>query len=64
MSIIRQAFLVQIPEEEIRELLLKHHACLRDEDWAIEKVEERSYGGLRVWITTLAADKGDDREPF
>jgi len=59
---IRQAYLIEVDERELREFLQERHSDLRGLDFAVERVEERSYGGLRIWVTEAAAEPADD--PF
>lgn len=64
---LRQAYLIEVNHEDLREFLRERHSDLRDVDFAVEIVQHRSYGGLRIWVTEPAcvpAEKGQEVPPW
>lgn len=59
---LRQAYLIEVNDEDLREFLRERYSDLRGVDFAVEIVEHRSYGGLRIWVTEPACVP-DEKEP-
>ena len=64
---LRQAYLIEVNDEDLREFLKERNPDLRGVDFAVERVEQRSYGGLRIWVTEPAcvpAEKDGEAAPW